>query len=114
MGSLKPVTRVTIGEQVALQLAEMISEGRWTPGQKLPTEGELCRSLNIGRSTLREALQSLAFVGMGRMRPGGLAYVAGRTPGMLDRILARGLLKTERDLAYVCDAMRTVETELSA
>jgi len=114
MGSLKPVTRVTIGEQVALQLAEMISDGRWTPGHKLPPEGELCQSLNIGRSTLREALKSLAFIGMVRMRPGDGTYVAERSPGLLDRLLARGLLKTEKHLADVCETRLVLETELAA
>jgi len=114
MGHLKPVSRVTMGEQVALQLAEMISEGRWLAGQRLPAEGELCRQLHIGRSTLREALKSLAFIGMVRMRPGDGTYVADGVPGLLDRILARGLLKTEKDLAEVWEARLVLETELAA
>lgn len=114
MDRLKPVSRVTVGEQVALQLAGMISEGRWLVGQKLPSESELCRALSIGRSTLREALKSLAFIGMVRMRPGDGTYVAEPTPGLMDRILARGLLKSERDLADVCETRLILETELAA
>ena len=64
MSTLKPVSRVTLGEQVAAQLSDQIAEGKWKPGEKLPSESELCFALNIGRSTLREALKSLAFVGM--------------------------------------------------
>jgi GntR family transcriptional regulator, transcriptional repressor for pyruvate dehydrogenase complex len=112
--SLKPVTRVTIGEQVALQLAAMISDGRWMVGQRLPSEGELCQQLGIGRSTLREALKSLAFIGMVRMRPGDGTYVTEQSSGLMDRILARGLLKTEKDLADVCETRLVLETELAA
>jgi DNA-binding FadR family transcriptional regulator len=111
---LKPVSRVTIGEQVALQLAGMIGEGRWQVGQKLPSEGDLCRALHIGRSTLREALKSLAFIGMVRMRAGDGTYVCEATPGLLDRILARGILKTEKDLADVWETRLVLETELTA
>lgn len=114
MDRLKPVSRVTVGEQVALQLAEMISDGRWRAGEKLPPESALCRALAVGRSTLREALKSLAFIGMVRMRPGDGTYVARAWPGLLDRILARGLLKTEKDLADVCEARLVLETELAA
>lgn len=103
-----------MGEQVAIQLAGMISDGRWVVGQKLPSEGDLCLALSIGRSTLREALKSLAFIGMVRMRPGDGTYVAETTPGLLDRILARGLLKTEKDLADVCETRLVLETELAA
>lgn len=114
MGNLKPVTRVTVGEQVAMQIAELISDGRWKRGEKLPSESDLCRSFNIGRSTLREALKSLAFVGLVRMRPGDGTYVAERSPGLLDRILTRGLLKTEKELADVCETRLVLETELAS
>jgi GntR family transcriptional repressor for pyruvate dehydrogenase complex len=114
MDRLKPVARVTVGEQVALQLAGMITEGRWQPGEKLPAEADLCRALGIGRSTLREALKSLAFIGMVRMRAGDGTYVAQAAPGLMDRILTRGLLKSEKDLADVCETRMVVETELAA
>lgn len=114
MRTLKPVSRVTLGEQVALQLADMISNDKWKAGDKLPTEAELCEALNIGRSTLREALKSLAFVGMVRMRPGEGTYVADRSAFLLDRIFARGMLKTEKDLADVWEARMVLETELAA
>jgi len=114
MGHLKPVKRVTIGEQVALQLAGMISDGRWVAGQKLPSENALCQALSIGRSTLREALTSLAFIGMVRMRAGDGTYVAEKLPSLLDLILARGILKTEKDLAEVCETRLVLETELAA
>jgi GntR family transcriptional repressor for pyruvate dehydrogenase complex len=114
MPHLKAVQRVTLGEQVAGQLAGMITDRRWRPGEKLPPEAELCTALHVGRSTLREALKSLAFIGMVRMRPGDGTYVAQPSGGLLDRILAQGLLKTEKDLADVCETRMVLETELAA
>jgi GntR family transcriptional repressor for pyruvate dehydrogenase complex len=114
MSELRAVGRVTLGEQVALQLAEMIAEKRWEIEPRLLPERELCGALNIGRSTLREALKSLAFIGMVRMRAGDGTYVAEQPQGLLDRILAKGLLKTEKDLADVCETRMILETELAA
>jgi DNA-binding FadR family transcriptional regulator len=114
MGHLKAVSRTTLGEQVALQLAEMISEEHWAPGKKLPPESQLCGTLNVGRSTLREALKSLAFVGMVRMRAGDGTYVAEGSGRILDRVMAKGLLKTEKDLTDVCETRVLLETELAA
>jgi GntR family transcriptional repressor for pyruvate dehydrogenase complex len=111
---LKAVARVTLGEQVAMQLAEMIADKRWRPGERLPPEMELCEVLNVGRSTLREALKSLAFIGMVRMRPGDGTYVSDLSNRLLDRILAKGLLKTEKDLADVCETRMILETEGAA
>jgi GntR family transcriptional repressor for pyruvate dehydrogenase complex len=114
MTALKAVTRMTLGEQVALQLAEMIAQAHWAPGTKLPAEAALCKSLNVGRSTLREALKSLAFIGMLHMRPGDGTYVAEDYDRLLDRVKAKGLLKTEKDLTDVCETRVLLETELAA
>jgi GntR family transcriptional repressor for pyruvate dehydrogenase complex len=114
MPSLKPVSRVTLGEQVTQQLAGQISEGRWRPGDKLPSEGELCATLGIGRSTLREALKSLAFVGMVQMRPGEGTYVLNGTQPLVDRLRGHGVLKTEKELQDVGEARLILETELAA
>jgi GntR family transcriptional regulator, transcriptional repressor for pyruvate dehydrogenase complex len=112
--NLKPVSRVTLGEQVASQLASQISEGRWLPGDKLPSESELCSTLRIGRSTLREALKSLAFVGLVQMRPGEGTYVLDRTQPLVDQIHARGVLRTEVELHEIGEARLILETELAA
>jgi GntR family transcriptional repressor for pyruvate dehydrogenase complex len=114
MSGLKAIARVTLSEQVAMQIAEMIAEKRWSSGQKLPAESELCAALNVGRSTLREALKSLAFAGLVRMRAGDGTYVAEPSQGLLDRILAKGLLKTEKDLADVCETRLILESEVAA
>jgi GntR family transcriptional repressor for pyruvate dehydrogenase complex len=114
MKHLKPVSRVTLGEQVAAQLAEQITEGRWRPGDRLPSESDLCTVMGIGRSTLREALKSLAFVGMVQMRPGEGTYVVDGTQVLVERLNTRGLLRTERELEDVGEARLILETELAA
>ena len=114
MQTLKPVSKVTLGEQVAAQLAEQITNCRWRAGERLPSETELCAALKIGRSTLREALKSLAFVGMVQMRPGEGTYVTDGTQVLLERIGARGLLRTEKDLGDVSEARLILETESAA
>jgi GntR family transcriptional repressor for pyruvate dehydrogenase complex len=114
MKNLKPVSRVTLGEQVAAQLAEQISKGRWQPGDRLPSEAELCTALCIGRSTLREALKSLAFVGLVQMRPGEGTYVMDGTQALIERLNARGVLRTDKDLQDVGEARLILETELAA
>src|SRR5947207_4416695 len=114
MSGLRAVVRTSLGEQVALQLADLIAERRWAPGQRLPPEAELCQVLNVGRSTLREALKSLAFIGMVRMRAGDGTYVAEESRGLLHRLLAKGLLKSQKDLEDVCETRLLLETELAA
>ncbi|MGH9403705.1 MAG: FadR/GntR family transcriptional regulator [Terriglobia bacterium] len=111
---LKPVHRVTLSEQVATQIAGMVSSGRWKSGEKLPPESELCETFHIGRSTLREAMKSLAFIGMVRMRAGEGTYVTGGSAKFLEHILAQGLLTDERDVVDLCETRILLETELAS
>ena len=61
-GLVRPVSGVTLGEQVANQIMDMITTSRWKPGEKIPSEAELCEAFRVSRTTLREALKSLVSV----------------------------------------------------
>lgn len=45
-------------------LRERIASGLWPVGSRIPTEPELAELLGVGRSTVREAVRSLATLGM--------------------------------------------------
>jgi GntR family transcriptional regulator, transcriptional repressor for pyruvate dehydrogenase complex len=112
-GKLKPVSRVTLGERAAAQPAAQISEGTWHPGDRLPAESELCATLRIGRSPLREGWKSLAYVGTVQMRPGEGTYVLDSAQSLADPIRPRGILKSEKDLQDVSESRLILETELA-
>ena len=113
---LKPVSRTTLSEQVAMQLASELEAKRWGPGEKLPSEAELCKVFNVGRSTLREALKSLSFIGLIRMRAGGGSFVAEQPSRYVEGplLLAKGFLNTEKEVNDLCEARLLIETELAA
>ena len=56
--------------RIADDLAEMITNGRYRPGDKLPSEPELAAELNVSRTTLREALRILTTRGLVEVRRG--------------------------------------------
>jgi GntR family transcriptional repressor for pyruvate dehydrogenase complex len=62
--------RMRTFDDVLEQLREAILSGRIRPGEKLPTERQLCEEFGVGRPTLREALRSLEAVGLIDVRPG--------------------------------------------
>jgi GntR family transcriptional repressor for pyruvate dehydrogenase complex len=113
--SLKPVSRATLSEQIALQLAAELEAKRWNPGEKLPSEADLCKAFNVGRSTLREALKSLSFIGMIRIRAGGGSYVADQRSRYRDgsRPLTKGVLNTDKVIDDFCEARLLIEAEIA-
>ncbi len=114
MSVLKPVSRTTLSEQVALQIIGMISAGKWKPGDRLPSEAELCKALHVGRSTLREALKSLSFTGLVRMRAGEGTYVAQGYKSFPAEIFTPSTLEMEKTVSALCEARLVLEGELAA
>jgi len=64
------VTTRTRGQRVAQQLLEDITTGVFVPGSKLPPERDLMTRYDIGRNSLREAVQSLVATGVLDVRAG--------------------------------------------
>jgi DNA-binding GntR family transcriptional regulator len=62
------IPRAGLHEQVAQKLRQMLVEGRIAPGAKL-NERELCGSLDVSRTPLREAIKMLAAEGLVELVP---------------------------------------------
>ena len=73
---MEPIKRIPIIEQVEEQIRELIESGSCLPGEKLPTEKELCQRLGVGRGTVREAFRLLQAKGYVELKPGRGAFVA--------------------------------------
>src|SRR6266568_7971760 len=114
LSGLEPVPRATLSEQVAKRLAARITSGDWKPGEKLPSESVLCKAFNVGRSSLREALTSLAFIGLIRVRAGGGSYVADQPSAYFTTSwLTGGFFTSEKSLADFVEARLILETEVA-
>ncbi|MFC8125048.1 FadR/GntR family transcriptional regulator [Streptomyces sp. NPDC057302] len=77
LGSLRPSPLV---EQATERLREQITGGHWPIGSRLPGETTLAKELGIGRSTVREALRSLAGAGLVKSRQGAGVFVIATQP----------------------------------
>jgi DNA-binding FadR family transcriptional regulator len=75
--TFKPLQRY---EQIAERLAEDIRAGALVPGERLPSERELARTLEVSRASVREALASLALQGVVETRHGAGTFVVGAPP----------------------------------
>lgn len=57
-------------------LRTLIADGALRPGDRLPSEGELCETLGVSRGSLREAIRMLAALGVLETRHGSGSYVS--------------------------------------
>lgn len=85
VAQLQPVIKKTSAQTVAHQLLNMIKSGVWRVGDQLPSEKELVETLGVGRSTVREALQSLAAINVVEASAGHRTVVKSPTPAEVFR-----------------------------
>ncbi len=64
-----------LSDEIAREIAQAISEGRYQPGQVLPSERKLSKQFNVSRPVLREALRILEIQSLIDIRHGSGAYV---------------------------------------
>lgn len=64
--------------RVSSRLRTEIRDGRWQPGEALPSEHALCERYGVSRTTIRRALQSLESSNLVHRRQGAGTFVAER------------------------------------
>ncbi|MCJ8209214.1 FadR family transcriptional regulator [Mucilaginibacter sp. RS28] len=64
-----------LSEKVVRQIREEITAGNFKVNEKIPSEPELMERYSVGRSTIREAIKSLADSGILRVQQGAGTFV---------------------------------------
>src|ERR1700754_2037262 len=77
---LNPVSTERVSDVIAERLSAAIRDGTLKPGDRLPTEAELAREFQVGRTSVREGLQKLRAHGLIESRKGLGAFVTERPP----------------------------------
>jgi GntR family transcriptional regulator, transcriptional repressor for pyruvate dehydrogenase complex len=71
----EPARNGTVMETVARRIEGLIRSGELRVGSRLPPEPKLAAMLGVSRSSLREGLKGLMFLGLIKARPGYGTYV---------------------------------------
>ena len=70
MAPFRSLKKPRLSQEVEKQLKLSILEGRYAPGEKLPSERELVEQFQVSRGTVREALRSLQRSGLTHIKRG--------------------------------------------
>jgi len=82
MNTLK-IKPARLADRIVAQLEQMLLDGVYAPGQRLPSERELAEQFDVSRPSLRDALQQLEVKGLVSRRQGGGTYVCDNLVGGL-------------------------------
>ncbi|HPD97526.1 MAG TPA: FadR/GntR family transcriptional regulator [Synergistales bacterium] len=91
--SFKRIERSTITEDIIEQLREKILSGEIKPGDKLPPERVLAESLSVARTSVREAIRAMQYMGILEVRCGEGTFLSENTRILTDHFKSSHLLK---------------------
>src|SRR6188474_320639 len=100
-------------EQVAGQVTDLVARGEFKPGDRLPPERDLAKSLGVSRPTVREAMIALEIAGLVEVRVGAGTFVTDKAKqnGVANGRLFEGVGSSPLELIA---ARRTIEPEVAA
>ncbi|MBT6426189.1 MAG: FadR family transcriptional regulator, partial [Rhodospirillaceae bacterium] len=87
----RQIERATVSDAIVDQLRALIAGGTLKPGDRLPSERDLCKRFGVGRTSVREALKPLIAMGLLEGRVGSGTFVAAES-GQFQKPLQWGLL----------------------
>jgi GntR family transcriptional repressor for pyruvate dehydrogenase complex len=108
------VSRDTVPDQIVARLIALITDRQLKAGDRLPAERELAATMQVSRSSLREALRALAMVGVVEMRHGDGTYLTSLETEQLLRPVSLVLSLSDSSLAELFEARKLVEPGLAA
>jgi len=109
IGTIERISKLDLRLETTVRLAKLVAS--CGPGVRLPTERELCDRLGVGRSTLREALRSLTFIGAIRPRQGAGTYVTAVEDQTIEKLISLGITLQRATVQEIIEARRVLEIE---
>jgi GntR family transcriptional repressor for pyruvate dehydrogenase complex len=109
---LEPAPRKMLYESVAQQIAELIANEKWLPGQRIPSERELAKHLGVSRTSIREALRGLQATGIIEIKLGEGTFVTASSTENDPCAQIDSILKSA-NLLDIYDARECLETQIA-
>lgn len=110
----KPIGKTSLSEEISRQIMNLVANGDLLPGQKLPSERELCVRFGVGRSSLREALRCLAIVGVLETRVGEGTFLATSGAKFMGKVFEWRVITEKKDVENLMKVRLALESETVA
>ncbi len=111
---LQRVNRTSLSEDIAQQIVTLISTGDLKPGQRLPSERDLCVHFGVGRSSLREAIRCLVIVGILDVSVGNGTFLATSAERFIGKVAEWRVLTEHQDMENLMEVRLALECAASA
>lgn len=109
---IKPVRKKNLYQEIANQIIDMINEGVWKPGDKIPGEIELSKSFEISRNSIRESIKALELVGVLSSKTGVGTFVSEHATININNMKLSTLIRSEDSMIELMETRLIIEPGL--
>lgn len=112
MVQVKPIKRKSLVDTVVEQIRNLIHAGDLGPGDRLPTESDLVKQLEVSRTVLREAIGRLEAMGLVTVR-GSRGMFVGELGSVMNcvQMVRSAVAISARDLVQFTEFRRAIECD---
>jgi GntR family transcriptional repressor for pyruvate dehydrogenase complex len=103
--------RPTLSAQVARHILNLVTRERLRPGDRVPSEVQIGRDLQVSRGSVREAYRTLAALGILEIESGRRPRLRPACPDALWQIVEYALNTAQAGLAHVSEIRRAIELQ---
>lgn len=106
----RPIQPTRVSDNAIDQILNLIAEGRLKPGDRLPSERELVRQLEVSRASVREALRALEAKGIIEVKPGSGSFIRRGNQEKAGPDWVPWLLAHRREIMQLVELREALET----
>jgi GntR family transcriptional repressor for pyruvate dehydrogenase complex len=110
---LTPIEKTKVYEAAVEQIKAKIESGEWPADTQLPAERELADQLNIGRTSVREALRVLEVMDLVDIRPGQGTFVKERLNQSRQIQLLQSMLQEDAHVVELLEIRELLEPQIA-
>jgi GntR family transcriptional repressor for pyruvate dehydrogenase complex len=110
----EPVRRESVMDMIARRIEQLVRSGELKSGDRLPPEPQLAQRLGVSRSSLREALKGLMYLGLIKSRAGDGTYIQSSLTRVLNQHFQWMILLNEVKHLEVYELRKIIEPEVAA
>jgi DNA-binding FadR family transcriptional regulator len=103
--------RPTLSAQVARHLLDLVNRNGLRPGDRVPSEVQIGKDLEVSRGSVREAYRTLAALGILEIESGRRPRLRPIDPKALAQVFDYALNTAQVDVAHVIETRRAIELQ---
>jgi GntR family transcriptional regulator, transcriptional repressor for pyruvate dehydrogenase complex len=108
------IRKTRVSEEIIGQVRDLITSGRLQVGDRLPAERELAKILEVGRSTVREAIRALESLGILQARPGEGTFLVSNPAEQKPDPITANAFKSWENQRKLFEVRMVIEPDLAA